>query len=254
MSGGCAAGRDPNAPAWGAVVGAPWWGALIRASAWLRGPCELCRAGGDRYGEAASASEAAKGLQDGSRGNEASFVSSSLRRGRHRCKSGRRRNRIRKIGAPGEQRPSRCCRSLGVGSAPTTLRRTAARRLGRSPPGGRSARAVCKGGSGRPSERRGGRRSVVAVEAAVSGARPLWAGVVGCRALQRSGRAVSTCRRCYSVCGQGTWRARALLASAAQLCAPLCPCSDPPWVSPSILPILRSAAWALAMLAARPCR
>ena len=42
MSGGCAAGRDPNAPAWGAVVGAPWWGALIRASAWLRGPCELC--------------------------------------------------------------------------------------------------------------------------------------------------------------------------------------------------------------------
>ena len=57
MSGGCAAGRDPNAPAWGAVLGAPWWGALLRASAWLRGPCELCRAGGDRYGEAASASE-----------------------------------------------------------------------------------------------------------------------------------------------------------------------------------------------------
>ena len=70
VSGGCAAGRDPNAPAWGAVVGAPWWGALLRASAWLRGPCELCRAGGDRYGEAASASEAAKGLQDGSRGHE----------------------------------------------------------------------------------------------------------------------------------------------------------------------------------------
>ena len=57
VSGGCAAGRDPNAPAWGAVLGAPWWGALLRASAWLRGPCELCRAGGDRYGEAASASE-----------------------------------------------------------------------------------------------------------------------------------------------------------------------------------------------------
>ena len=193
VSGGCAAGRDPNAPAWGAVVGAPWWGALIRASAWLRGPCELCRAGGDRYGEAASASEAAKGLQDGSRGREA-FL------GRHRRKrADNGRNRIRKIGAPGEQRPSRCCRRLGVGSAPTTLRRTAARRLGRSPPGGRSARAVCKGGSGRPSERReaGGAQLWLWRQQSVARARfgRVWSGAGRCRGLaelcRRAGGAIA---------------------------------------------------------------